>query len=309
MFISEAVDIYLSDLEITNKSPDTVKAYKFVLQHFVSWAEPQGLELGNIKAQHIRAFMGTVRAKGYAPSSIAFFQRNLKAFLHWCQENLEEQMTPGLYKKVSIAKEEQKEIAIFSQADLKALLRAATHNENTTLRVRDRAILLLFIDTGIRLSEMVPDPTNKHHPGLLVKDVHLESNDSYILVCGKGNKQREVGPLASTTRAALRAYLRARVPKTPGEQVLFLNRSGRPLTTNGVDALLRRLAAAAGIEDVHAHKFRHTFAVNYLNNGGDVFKLSRLLGHTTLEVTQLYLRGVTAKDTRSSTPMADMLRL
>src|SRR5579859_2804880 len=108
----------------------------------------------------------------------------------------------------------------------------------------------------------------------------------------QGNKWREVG-LGKASRTALHKYTR-RYRKAPKENsFVFLSRFNQPLTRSGLNQVLYRLAEFAGIDQrVSAYVWRHTSAVGYLSNGGDVYKLSRLMGHTGIVVTENYLRAL-----------------
>jgi integrase/recombinase XerD len=158
---------------------------------------------------------------------------------------------------------------------------AACEREYTPeLVMRDKAILSLLLDTGIRANELC---------SLTLDNVHLDTKDCYLMVSGKGFEQCEVG-LGKQARTILHKYIR-RYRKAPtSENHVFLTRSYQPMTVNGLDQMLYRLAKWAHVEArVSAHVWRHTYATQYLKNGGDVYKLSRLLGHVGISITDLTL--------------------
>jgi len=141
--------------------------------------------------------------------------------------------------------------------------------------VRDRAIVLLLLDTGLRVSEAA---------GIRLGDLRP---DSSVKVMGKGAKERIV-PIGSTARGAIVRYLGQRGPG-PIEAPLFLGRRGA-LDWRGMQQVLKRLKARAGITGrLSPHSLRHTFARSYLVNGGDVFSLQQILGHTTLDMVKRYV--------------------
>jgi len=113
---------------------------------------------------------------------------------------------------------------------------------------------------------------------------------------GKGGKQRVVR-IGSTAQKALWRYVT--IYRRGDSDRLFLNRSGEPLDVVAVKILIRRLTTKTGIK-VYGHKLRHTFAITYLRNGGDVFTLQYLLGHATLQMTQRYLQSLNAQDAISA---------
>jgi integrase/recombinase XerD len=145
---------------------------------------------------------------------------------------------------------------------------------------RDKAIVLMLLDTGLRASELC---------NLLRRDVDL--NDGSVVVRrGKGGVGRIVY-LGRRARRVLWRYLAEREEDSPDDFV-FLNQRGWPFTPNRLLQLTKHLGERAGVEDVHPHRFRHTFAIEYLRNGGDVFTLQRFLGHSSLAMVQRYLRIV-----------------
>ena len=90
---------------------------------------------------------------------------------------------------------------------------------------------------------------------------------------------------------------------------LFLSRDGRPITTNAIKLVFSRLAKRSGVERLHAHLCRHTFAVNYLLNGGDIFSLREILGHTTLEMVNHYLHFTASQITEQHHKFSPMDKL
>ena len=144
-------------------------------------------------------------------------------------------------------------------------------------------MLLLAVQTGLRVSELI---------GLRCADVHLGTG-AHVGCRGKGRKERIV-PFGSKAKQALSEYLPIREKllrehKT-GEAALFLNARGRRLTARSVDRLLKKYVRALGPNvKVSPHSLRHTFARSYLVNGGDVFSLQRILGHTSLDMVKRYV--------------------
>ena len=161
---------------------------------------------------------------------------------------------------------------------------------NTPLGYRDYAMLLVLMDTGIRAGELC---------GLTIEDVH----DGYLTVFGKGSKEREVG-IGPTASRALWKYLhlyRLRIVHSEHERHVFIGHGGAPLLRNEVGQALQRIGGNAGIDGVRisAHTFRHTFARGWLENGGEIFKLSRVLGHSEMQTTQIYLRDFQSREARA----------
>jgi integrase/recombinase XerD len=177
-------------------------------------------------------------------------------------------------------------IPAFSPQQMEALL--AVCNTDSVYGFRNYTMLLVFMDTGIRVSELC---------GLRIQGIH----EDYLTVFGKGSKEREVGLSPATVRALWR-YVHQFRPQAPAqEDQVFLTRFKTPLEKSYVWKLLQELGAQAGIEGVRIspHTLRHSFAKQWLVNGGELINLSRVLGHTDIQTTQTYLKEFTAREARS----------
>ena len=152
---------------------------------------------------------------------------------------------------------------------------------NNALAVRNRAILSIFLDCGLRVSELA---------SVNVDDVNVD-NGSMLIKHGKGGKQRVVR-IGTKAQKTLWKYLT--LYRKGNSNSLFLNRSGTTLDV-GIKILIKRLGDRAKVH-AYPHKLRHTFAVSFLRAGGDVFSLQYLLGHSTLAMTQRYLQSLNAND-------------
>ncbi len=213
--------------------------------------------------------------------------RIIKAFLHWCVR--QDLVSPGLLNKLEMPKVEQKVIEVFTPQHITALFKACEEDELPWLVERNKSILAVLLDTSIRASELTD---------LTLERVHIALDEAYLVVNGKGRKQREVG-LGKKSRSLLHRYIYRYRPNVQGDSHVFLSKKGH-LCAQGVDKLLYRLRDRAGIEGVRcsAHTFRHTMACQYIEFGGDVMRLSRALGHTSLAVTQEYLKTFSSRQAR-----------
>ena len=138
---------------------------------------------------------------------------------------------------------------------------------------------------SLRLSELI---------GLKFDDAHIDQG--YLKVMGKGAKERVV-PIGSVAEKALQRYLFHFRPEPffEDQDNFFLTLDGRPMSINSMQTLFSRLAKKSGVKRFHAHLCRHTFATNYLINGGDVFSLQQILGHTSLEMVRRYVNLASAQ--------------
>jgi integrase/recombinase XerC len=210
------------------------------------------------------------------PAYTRFFFAYLQSFFHFLVEEEVLSRSPMATQKPPIARPDQ--IQPFTQEQQQALLDAARKSRH---RRRDEAIVLFLLDTGARASEAC---------SLRKGDLDLQNFRCTVL--RKGNKHRTVC-FSGTTRKALWQYLKEE-PRD-ADAPLFLadrgERSAEALTRSGLRQFVERLGKAVRVQGVRCspHTFRHTFAVEYLRAGGNVFSLKELLGHTTLAMTNRYV--------------------
>jgi site-specific recombinase XerD len=172
--------------------------------------------------------------------------------------------------------------------------------DHTVESLRNFAIMMLFLDTGLRLSELV---------NLRLSKINFAIGEMTIL--GKGNKERKV-PIGSQTKKALIGYLSKGRPEPENpldEDTVFLNCDRHPITQTVVEKVFQRVKRAANLPNFHPHICRHTFAVRYLMNGGDVFSLQKILGHSSLDMTRKYVNlasGDVKEKHRQFSPMDNL---
>jgi site-specific recombinase XerD len=162
---------------------------------------------------------------------------------------------------------------------------------------RDRAIILLLVDTGMRASELC---------NLRIQDLDMANHR--VRVMGKGRKERML-PIAARTSQAIWRYLATRDTKRDSA-FLFATKTERQLERNNVRNTLKRIGERAGVSGVTLHRFRHTFAITFLRNNGHIMALQRLLGHATLDMVSRYLSIVQAdieNAHKESSPVANWL--
>ncbi len=261
--LRRAVELFLAAKGAEGASPKTLEWYRMVLgraQRDLGAERP----LDALAPAELRDWLLKLRTT-LSPISVAGYVRGVKAFGNWCAA--EELAEARALRTLHRPRVPHKLIEPLSDDALRRLLDGAS--------ARDRAMLLLFLDTGLRLSELA---------GLRSADLRP---DGTVKVMGKGARERIV-PVGTTARQALARYLRQGDGRPDG--VIFRSRRGGALGSRGIQQVFRRLKLRAGIPGrCSPHSLRHTFAHAYLVNGGDVFSLQRILGHTTLDMVRRYV--------------------
>lgn len=299
MDVSSAIEEYR--YAISQLSRETQVWYLRMLGVFAQWSSLQGIALEQIKPSDIGRFLEMIRTTHTNPHTgepvtshtVSGYARTIKAFLNWCsrEDGIEQLVSIRLPSRIAMPRIDEKVIEIFSDEQIHTFFKACEQEYLPALVARDKAILAVLLDTGIRASELCD---------LTLDCVHLDARDGYIKVLGKGRKEREIG-LGKQARATIQRYISRYRKASKTEQHVFLTRQKKPFTVNGLDQMMKRLSEWGHIEGVRCscHTWRHSFAINYLKNGGDVYKLSRLMGHSSVSVTETYLRAFKSKDARA----------
>lgn len=276
---------FLEYLEIERgRSVKTVENYDRYLERFLSFtkaAKPADLSEEQVRdfRRHLNRQPGTAvggRAEPMKRRTQNYYLIALRAFLKYLRRRGIEALSP---ERIELAKVPERSLDLISPAELKRLRNAP--NVKTLEGKRDKAILELLFSTGLRISELC---------ALSIDDVDLARDE--FSVRGKGEKIRVVF-LSDTARAAVRDYLTHRKDM---DDALFI-RYGRKandgkdlrLSPRTVQRLLKKYAAVAGItRKVTPHVIRHSFATDLLQNGADIRSVQALLGHASINTTQVY---------------------
>lgn len=284
------------------KSPRTVEYYQENLRRFLWYAERQGWsdDIRFLTEWQIREFLGYVGNETHrwglegngsetsqrkaSHSTVRHYFVVLSCLFNWLTQEGFLQENPMV--KIKVAKPRPKVITPYSSDEIKRMLTVCDYDYEHNAKLlggRNRAIILVLLDTGIRLSELT---------GIKVSDINSETG--YIRVLGKGRKERVVR-IGKTTQKALWRYLIYRTHK--GAQELWLTEEGKPLHNSGVQSLVKRLKERAGINgNGNVHRFRHTFALSFLRTAKNVFNLQYLLGHSDLDMVRRYTRTLGMED-------------
>jgi integrase/recombinase XerD len=296
--LSQVITGYLLDAEAEHLSPHTIADYTNSfrkLQAFLGNDPP----FAGIRIEQLRAFMADLKTPR-APAGVARrperalskktclnIHAALSALFTWAVD--EQIVKEHLMRNVGRPAGETRAVVPFTQDEVRSILKIAERSRvysrpgkrdcdhSRTTAERDRAIILLLLDTGMRASEMCE---------LEIHEVKLEAR--HVKVFGKGDKER-VLPFSASTGKAIWHYLSVRRRDALANAPLFLGRNGQPMTRSGLLQLLTKMGKRAGVLDTHPHRFRHTFAINFLRNGGNIYTLQAMLGHTTLDMVRKYL--------------------
>lgn len=271
---------------IRGYSPATVRRYRTVIRLFQQRSEIT--HIGECTESKVREFFYRGRSeRGWSASAYATYHKTLVVFFRWC---VAEKFLPNSpAEAIEVPREPKALPRRLSLQDATRLLEFVANASWTSEfeRHRNHAILATLLHAGLRKQELL---------GLHLSDVDL-AHQSIFVRRGKGVKDRFV-PTGPSLAAILQAYLgeRSRLQKSCPQFFTSLNRD-QGLTDQGLKRLLHRVRQATGLR-VTAHMLRHTFATLMLEGGSDIFAISKMMGHSDIKTTTIYL-AATAEHLRA----------
>lgn len=301
--LAQAFDGFIYYKTATGKSPHTISDYRITRNKVLAYFATDSSFTSISRAEWVSFFawltteyvaqpggIAPRAVKRLAPKSIANIHTNLSSLYSWAVK--EEIVERNLIRLIDPPPFEEPVIVPYTKDEIGALLKACERsrdwnkragvNSNRPTAQRDRAIVYLLLDTGIRAEELC---------NITLEDLNMGNNSITVRGKGAGNDKAErTVYFGKQTARAVWKYIAPRLGNPHGP--LFLNSRtpmGMPMNRNMLWQMLNDLGERAGVKNVHPHRFRHTFAVTYLRNGGDVFTLQNLLGHSDMEMTRRYL--------------------
>jgi integrase/recombinase XerD len=301
MLLSEALQGFYYHLQGSGYSPSTVVIY----QHYLGMLnarlnDPDMLSITSVQLTQFMSWLATeyvpIRVNGdtspVRPSSLSNAWASIRSFFKWHAEQIGNDRPDLALKRPKVRYEEVRPL---TKEECERLVKAArevtvdpkdgkaSYVMHHGTGERNAAIIMTFLDTGMRLSEL---------SRLTVGDLNLVTGEIHIKPFRSGQKTSgRYVYIGKSTRAVVWKYLAKRkehddlIPKDP----LFATVDGLHFERTGIYGLITRIAERANVKDCYPHKLRHTFAVTYIRNGGDAFALQKLLGHTDLEMTKRYV--------------------
>lgn len=277
--VEEATTAFTTELEAKNRSAATITAYRCDLAQFASFLK-QTNYTANVVSQVARAdiseYLADLGRQGVSGVTRARKLATIRELFRFLEASGAILRSPAL--GLETPKKEKKARSYLQPDEYRAMLSLAGANP------RDFCILQVFLQTGLRLTELRE---------LKLSDIDLQAGILKV-GAGKGMQERELSLEGKATRA-VKSYLRIR-PQVADDR-LFLNQYGEPISQRGIQKLVTKYTRAAGIrKQVGVHALRHTFATIKAKQGVSPFKLRRWLGHASLDTTQIYVHMAESDD-------------
>lgn len=283
MNIEEAIDEYLIHLRIERgSSENTISQYSRDLELYrQSLAKSDKLDVDDITRDDVVAFETDIMKAGYSPATV---KRRMSAVKGMHRFLIREDITDkNPADSIRLPKIPERLPDVLSIDQVGRML--DMHTDISLTGLRDRAMLEVLYGCGLRASEIC---------GLDTDNLYFE--EGFLRVFGKGSKERIV-PISGEALRALERYLddarpalsmKSRDPKPTDLKAVFLNARGTRLTRQGLHAIVAKAGSAIGVDDLHPHTLRHSFATHMLEGGADLRVIQEILGHSDISTTQIY---------------------
>lgn len=294
MNMSKAIDGYLLDKRAEGYSQETLRLYSIYLPILcdflgdkeISHIQPNDLKqfLIYLQDEYVpKRFGDSDNGKPLSGSAIANHWKAMRSFFGWAS-TIFDCNNPA--KEVKMPEYQEPPKIPFTEHEIKKLIEGCEFTTTKTrdgfrsykskrpTAARDKAIIMFLLDTGIRIGELCR---------IRIEDIDMEKGEILITPFGTGQKSTSrYVYIGKRTRRVLWIHLAKLDDPVPTDRLFDLD-------SKSIRSMLRRLGEKAGVKNVNPHRFRHTFAISFLRNGGSVFSLQRLLGHSSLDMVERYL--------------------
>ena len=301
-------DEFIFNCESRNLADGTIKRYKKMLKLFKDFLDSKKIdEIEKIKALHIRNFLIAQKQKGRKESYINTHLKVIRAFFVFLNE--EEYLEGNPTEKVKFFKENKVLIKTFTDEEVLKMIEVADEVKYRKIKkprsfskyksVRNKLVIMILADTAMRVNELCN-----------IKDSDI-NGDRILIRKGKNNKERMVY-LSTPILSQLMKYKRVKEKHFKNivtEDYLLINKIGDKMTVDAVQILIRKIGKEANIDKrCSPHTFRHYSAQTLLKNGVDTYSVSRILGHTSTRITEVYLRSMMTDEvlthTKNKSPLS-----
>lgn len=272
LLVDDLFQEFILDKEIHGLSKSTLASYKDSFKKIQLFIE-KDTTINQLNKNFLTSFIQVLIDSDVSIATINHYLRELRAFLYWCMDN--NYIYPSY--KISLLKGQETIKETYSEEELLRLLQKPKANDSF-VEWRDWTIVSWILATGNRAGTIIN-----------VKICDLDLNTGFIHITEQKNKKVNEIPIDSSLNFALREYIRRWRSNANPDEYLFCNVCGEQMTVNSLKLTIKKYNSKRNVSKTSIHAFRHTFAKLWVLNGGDVFKLQKILGHSTLDMTRKYV--------------------
>lgn len=275
--LGAAIEEFTIEKEAHNKSPKTIKNYLQSLEYFISFhGFSADTPLDAITPSHFYKWTNSLKLDGVKPTSINHYVRDVRVFFYWCMDVDRKYMESF---KIHQVEGQEEQIKLFPDAELELLLVKPERSNNKFTDWRTWVIVNWVLATGNRCSTIVD---------IRVDDVDFRRKE--IVLHHTKNKKAQIIPLSSSLETILKEYIKMwRNGGKDKDAWLFPNIGEEQLSTGALQNSFAKYCKARGCSHTNIHGLRHNFAKLWIKNNGDMYKLQKILGHSTLDMTRRYV--------------------
>lgn len=271
--LEKAFEEFIQMKTVMNSSPETIKYYNGIFRYFTEFFGENRL-CTDVNERVIIDYLMYIKTHkpNVSQKTVCTYIRGLRAILYFM-------MKSGYVEnfKISLPKTEETIKETYTDNEVKRLIEKPKINKGCSFaELRNWALVCYFLATGNRLSTVC---------NIKISDVDFQSEE--ILIRKTKNKKQQIIPMSAELKNVLQEYMRYR--KGEPDDFLFCNSYGEKLNKDSISTCISKYNHSRGVSKTSIHLFRHTFAKNWILNGGDIFRLQKILGHSTLDMVKNYV--------------------
>ena len=273
--IEDARDEYVEEKKSLNKSYATIKSIEFSLDKWIKFLSDNGFDMDckSITEKYVQAFQSNFLAESMKAVTLNHYLRDIRGFIYWCVEH--EYIEKGF--KIKQVTQQEVIVETYTDEEIRKLIKKPTKYA-TFAEWRSWAVVNWILATGHRAGTVCE---------IKLGDINYGKREIYVRQT-KTNKAY-ITPLSSALTSVIREYVRIWRSEAEDDDYLFCNVGEEQLTVNALKHSITYYNRNRGVEKISVHALRHTFAKQWIRNTGDVFRLQKLLGHSSLDMTRAYV--------------------
>lgn len=274
--IGSALEEFLIEKEAHNLSPKTIKNYHQSVNYFIDFhGFTADTPLDEITQSDFYKWINSLRLDGVSPSSINHYLRDCRSFFYWCMDVDRKYMDAFKIRQIE---QQEEQLKLFPDEELAILLEKPERSNNKFTDWRNWVVVNWVLATGNRCSTVVD-----------VKIGDIDFKRKEIHLAHTKNKKAQIIPLSSSLETVLKEYIKMWRKGADADGWLFPNVGEEKLTTNALQNSFGKYCKARGCSHTNLHGLRHNFAKGWVKNNGNMYKLQKILGHSTLDMTRKYV--------------------